>query len=412
MERQFRGNWHTLRRCLHPRRWGVFWAVWLCLGLISWGAYERAFGWTSEVFPELGMCRSFVYGNTVQDVEKTPGQVRLLFGAVPPGSGLGGGAGFANIMVGWGIGRDFPIRGPDTVHLRVKGARGGEKFELKLKNRYGEGWCIVGGDRYPVTTQFRDIAIPTAEFQAGGQSAMGRPFRQDDGLSTVVFGVGGDTACLGTTDVQVARLHVSSGVRHDWVWCILVLVLAFGASAIARLVHIAQTHFRVFVSYASGDHETAANLVAELKCYDIASWWAPTQLSAIDMFTEQIAFAIRSCRYFLLLASPRSHHSQYVGIEIGMRVRRDFWYLLGLDRPFKLALLDKRNIFVVVMDNDASVGSGHSGTQQDSVREILHEHQYLRLSEVSVEKAAEEIAAIVYLGRAPERREAPQESAG
>ncbi|MHB9023150.1 MAG: toll/interleukin-1 receptor domain-containing protein [Armatimonadota bacterium] len=362
--------------------------IWLFVGTVCWWAYEQKFGQLAGVFPELGMCQQTQYGNTVLRSEVWPGYVRVMFSPVPAGSRLGGGVIWSNIYSANGIASDFPVSEGSVVYLKVRGKRGGEKFELKLKNKRGEGWCIIGDSKYPITTEFKVLEIPLDEFEQANQSSMGVAFNRSGGLNAVILGVGSDLNNPDMAELHIASLHITNRVKRDWITYILLIAVMFFGTAAGRLLYILNTHFNVFISYSSKDTGIATELSSELKRCGIITWLAPSDLQPGVYFPMQIAVGIRLCRYFLLIASPNSSASQFVGFEIGMRVGKQRWYLFGLDFFFGLGGLDKRNIFVVEL-----------GNPEENVPVVFQGIQTISLDKFTYATTAKTIASKIHSGR-------------
>lgn len=302
-----------------------------------WLIYRGLFGPYAEVFPELGMARPFVYGNTVLGEQATEDGLRIRFVATPQGSGLGGGIIYNNvpiavqrIFLGWSSSwplDDTIVRDGTHVHLLVRGKHGGERFELKLKNKGGEGWCVVGGEKYPITSEFHEIQIPLSEFEDRSHTALGAAFSRVDGLSTVVFAVGEQLNNSEQTEIHVASLKITKQTRRDWLMFFLLIPFPlFIVSSGLWGFSVYHTHFSVFISYSRKDAKIVEELGQQLRDRGIDPWLDTRNIKIGETFNSIIARGVRKSQYFALIASRHSDDSQYVGVEIGYRVnQRGSW---------------------------------------------------------------------------------------
>ena len=346
------------------RRWWRFLLVWLIVLIVLGGLYEWKFGAAGRIYPELVPSCPIVFGNTVQVQEIFHDQHRIVFTPAPEKSDLGGGVIQSNLpaffrricpslaVLGSWV-DDTPLEGARDVHLRIKGKLGGEKIELKLRNSSGEGWCVVGGEKYPISDQFQDLLIPLEEFTHGGP---GVRFDPCDGLDAVVFGVGDKLNNLKPTEIRVASLWFTGQTRPDRMHGLLMIGLLFAASACVRLGIIFRRHDSAFLCYAREDKDLALRLENALVARGVQVWRNSTRLPLGQQFPLCIADGIRTCRYFLLLATGHSLRSQFVGVEIGLRVKCARPRLLGLEIGFPFIGLSPQNVIVLdVNDNTRNV---------------------------------------------------------
>ena len=78
----------------------------------------------------------------------------------------------------------------------------------------------------------------------------------------------------------------------------------------------ANTHARVFISYASRDVAIADAVVATLERHGVACWIAPRDVKAGALYAEAIVRAISSAKALVLVLSESSVASAHVGKEV------------------------------------------------------------------------------------------------
>jgi TIR domain len=78
----------------------------------------------------------------------------------------------------------------------------------------------------------------------------------------------------------------------------------------------ANTHARVFISYASHDVAIADAVIATLERHGVACWIAPRDVKAGALYAEPIVRAISSAKALVLVLSESSVASAHVGKEV------------------------------------------------------------------------------------------------
>lgn len=170
----------------------------------------------------------------------------------------------------------------------------------------------------------------------------------------------------------------------------------------AKLWQIVRRDFAVFISHASEDRVEAERLAECLEQEGVRTWLSLVELPPSEHFPPRIAREIQRCLFFLLLVSSHSKVSQFVGIEIGLRIKRANRFAFGSEQ------LDTENVIVAVLDRATDctpvffqdIHTLHFARQGAP---MSHEEPGEEVSEKDAEQAAAEIAQIVYLER-PKRR--------
>jgi hypothetical protein len=118
--------------------------------------------------------------------------------------------------------------------------------------------------------------------------------------------------------------------------------------------------YSCFISYATADQPFAERLHADLQAKSVRCWFAPHDVQGGKKLHEQIDNAIRLYDKLLLLISPSSMGSEWVGTEIAKARKREVRENRRMLFPISLVAYDRVRNWELV---DADTG-------KDSAREI------------------------------------------
>ena len=74
----------------------------------------------------------------------------------------------------------------------------------------------------------------------------------------------------------------------------------------------------VFISYSSKDFNKVNTVKDILEINGISCWMAPQSIPAGSSYAKEIPIAIRECKVFLLMITPKSQESQWVPKEVSV----------------------------------------------------------------------------------------------
>ncbi|HUW33009.1 MAG TPA: toll/interleukin-1 receptor domain-containing protein, partial [Planctomycetota bacterium] len=326
------------RRSGFPRRtssvfalsqWKRFLISWAILLIICYVLYESLAG-PKAIFPDLGACHKARFGNAVLREAFEGDAVRIRFAPSPAGTTVAGGVFWQNwfttlrdlfpSLSRFRMFQDTPLEGPGHALVRIRGKEGGERVQMKLRNHTGEGTCILGGEKYPIGSDFHDLEVPLSEFEKDA-GATGAAFRRVHGLDAIVLAVGPDLDLRNQTEVQVAFVRINNRPRRDSLSVLSFLVISFLSTGLGRAswlyfsdqrrtarqaaTEVLQVkRFDAFISYASEDKGYVHPLARELTKLRFRVWYDEFELAVGDSLRRSIDKGLANSRFGIVILSP------------------------------------------------------------------------------------------------------------
>ena len=216
------------------------------------------------------------------------------------------------------------------------------------------------------------------------------------GLSGIIIAANNHLLSDSCTEITISSLEIGDARRSDRLLGLSLIIILFVISVLVKFNSILRTQFHVFISYSREDKEQAGALASRLNDYGLSVWLDSIKLVPGHHYPVSIATGIRNCHYFVLLASPNSRDSQFVGIEIGMRIKRANICIFGWEIRLPWARLATQNAIVVILDGDPS-----------NVPSVFSTVERVNCGAWDPEKIAAEVAKLIYLGHPPKKTIAP-----
>ncbi len=120
--------------------------------------------------------------------------------------------------------------------------------------------------------------------------------------------------------------------------------------------YLYNTIYNIFISYEKNDISLVKNIARKIESCGINVWVDYSRIEAGEHFPLEIADGINKSHYFVLIATSYIKRSQYVGVEIGIRIRRPRFCLFGFEIKSSFMKVDTRNIIIVdVEDNSENI---------------------------------------------------------